>query len=167
VPDDECWFRILTNTDHVTSSNTVHYQALKKAAFKPSVDKPWSHEFSGRLASLAGCSDGIVESAEQRVAATRQRFSDNGKPVPSKIVFCGLAVAMAAELRDCSTVKTDVVYTPLDDDGAHSDFVTFYTTTDEEVEPARKLLMDTLRVIQPSEVATRLPDCGAAPVSST
>lgn len=162
VVDGECWFRVLTNTDYVTSDNTVHYQALKKSAFRESDGKPWSHEMSGRLVALAGKVDDIVAHAESRAQQIRERLTAQGKPVPRKIGFVGVACATVREICDQSECLTprNVVYTPLADDSAHSDLVTFQTTSDEELDPVRNWLMAGLRVVRGTDVVRLIEGCG-------
>ena len=104
VPDHECWYRLLTNSDHVTRDGTVHYQALKRSAFKPPDQKPWAHELSGRLVSLAG---DVIGEAEARVAKIRRTLTQRNKSVPSKIRFAGVACATASELR--ATTESDPI----------------------------------------------------------
>lgn len=159
VPDDCCWYRVLTNKSHVTSEGTVHYQALKGLAFKASVEKPWAHELSGRLVSLVN--DALAE-AHAQVAVIHQNFRRQGKPVPSKICLAGVACATAQELRGTSSpvIRTDAIYTPQATDMAHSDFVTYGTESDADIDPVRDRLRASLHVIQPTDIATKLTSCG-------
>lgn len=159
VPDGDCWFRVLTNKDHATSDGTVHYQALKGGVFRASVGRAWTHELSGRIASEAGAHDDVADAAEAQVGAVRQKYLNRGEPVPSKIMFRGIAVATTQELRNAQ-LATDVMYTPRTEDAAHTDFVTYNTVTNEDIDPSREFLRKTLRVISPSELRQRLPVCG-------
>lgn len=151
VPDPECWYRVLTNKDHVTRDNTIHFQALKTTAFSVTKQKAWTHELSGRLVRLAG---DIVTEAEDRLTRIRKAYVDRGQSVPSKIAFVGVGFATAQELRapDGCSVQREVVYTPLLEDSAHSDFVTFDTHTDSEVDPVRYWLIKVLRVVSPQNL---------------
>jgi hypothetical protein len=162
LPDQECWFRPLTNEDHRTKDNTVHHQALKKRAFLPAVQKAWSHELSGRVVSRAGMAVDITNDAEARVTRARQGFVDRGQSVPSKLKFVGLACATAIELRSnhVGIAPIGIIYTPLPADSAHSDFVTYNTVTDADCDPARDWLIKKLRVVQPPNVSDLLRSCG-------
>jgi hypothetical protein len=65
--------------------------------------------------------------------------------------FAGVACALARELRTviADSIPTDIVYSPLPTDAAHSNFVTYHTTADEDLDPVRYWLMETVRVIKP------------------
>ena len=160
VPDNECWYRLLTNRDFVTRDGTVHYQALKGKAFRSSDQKPWAHELSGRIASLV---KDIVVEAESQIKRIQQGFAHRNQPIPSKIRFVGIACATASDLRSISTqvFATDVIYTPLPTDSAHSDFVTYETNSNEDLDPVRFLLMETLNVIEPNEIGSQISSCGS------
>jgi hypothetical protein len=163
VPGSECWYRLLTNTDHVTRDGTVHYQALKRGAFQPPPEqKPWAHELSGRMASLVA---NVSDDAETVIEDIRNRFVQQGKPLPSKICFAGLACAVSSELRTVTAldIATDVVYSPLLEDHAHSNFVTYNTAADEDLDPVRDWLRTILRVIKPQDVEVRIASCGQIP----
>jgi hypothetical protein len=166
VPDQECWYRVLTNEDYITRHGTVHYQASKKGAFRRSTQKPWAHELSGRLSSLV---TDILGEAEAAVTIARSGFTRRGQPIPRKICFVGVACATASKLRAGNeiAITTDVVYTPLDTDNAHSDFVTYGTMADEELDPVRDWLREGLRVIRPQDVEARVASCGAIPGPAT
>lgn len=159
VPDPECWFRVLTNKKHVTRDGTVHHQALKGNAFAFAGNKAWTHELSGRLVCLA---NDIVIEAEFMVSKVRQGFRDRGESVPSDIRFMGVACATAHELRHTEgcVLQRDVMYTPLPEDSAHSDFVTFATATSSDLEPVCDWLIKLLRVVRPENIDHLVTSCG-------
>lgn len=160
VPAHECWYRVLTNSSHITRDGTVHYQALKRQAFRPPKDqKPWAHELSGRLVSLV---DDIVGEAEAQIVKIHENFTRKNKHVPSKIRFVGIACATAAEVRAVvlPAITIDVVYSPLSKDTAHANIVTYQTASDEDLDPVRDWLRETLRVIEPQDINTRITSCG-------
>jgi hypothetical protein len=162
LPDGECWFRCLTNMDHVTSAGTVHHAALKgKGAFSPSQGKKWAHELSGSVVSLMGGVSQIETNAHARIAEIRKKLMDEGKPVPRAIQFAGIASATAAELRATALdrARTDVVYTPLDHNPAHADVVTYQTTSDT-LDPVRDWLMTILRVTYATNLSLLVSSCG-------
>jgi hypothetical protein len=64
LPDEACWFRFVTNSDHVTSDQTLHYQALKGAQFSASTGKPWQHELSGAVVGKPDSASGIEQKPE-------------------------------------------------------------------------------------------------------
>jgi hypothetical protein len=159
VPDCECWYRVLTNKDHVTKDGRVHNQALKSRAFIQSTNRPWAHELSGRLSSLV---QNIEKEAQEAAESARRGFVDRGLPVPSKVCFSGVACARAVELRASQDVNlpTDVVYTPLSTDNAHADFVTYATVSDDDLHPVRAWLKGNLRVIRPEDIGASIASCG-------
>ena len=160
VPDHDCWYRVLTNNDHITRDGTVHYQALKRQAFRPPKDqKPWAHELSGRLVSLV---DDIVGEAEAQIVKIHANFARKNKPIPSKIRFVGIACATAAEIRAATlpVITIDVVYSPLPTDTAHANIVTYQTNSDEDLDPVRDWLRETFHVIEPQDINLRITSCG-------
>jgi hypothetical protein len=55
VPSDACWFRFLVHDDYINKDGTLSHQALKgSGAFSDAQGKPWAHELSGAIVSLAG-----------------------------------------------------------------------------------------------------------------
>jgi hypothetical protein len=165
VPDGECWFRVITNKRHITSDGSLHPQALRKGAFAQSAGKPWAHELSGDLTSLAG---DIPRLAQERVDHARNGFVSRGQNVPSGVVFAGVACATAQELRVAvaGIPDRDVLYTPHPADNAHADVVTYGTTTDESLEPVRAWLITVLRGIFPQDIAARIGTCGRQAASA-
>src|SRR5262249_3600556 len=140
-------------------------QALKGfGAFFPAAQRPWSHELSGRIASLAA---DIVNEAEVIVAQIRQNFINKARSVPSKIVFTGVACATAAELRTTGPLPTDAIYTPDQNDLAHSDFVTYRTINDGDLDPVRERLRQTLRVLKPQDIPQLMTSCGVTATAAS
>jgi hypothetical protein len=158
--DEACWFRFLTNADHITSDKTLHYQALKGAQFSLATAKPWQHELSGVVAEIVGSADQIRERGEARLKLIHANLAANGKRAPSKIRFVGVACAKASKLRiRIGSIDADTAYTPESENAAHSDLVTFSSSTDESIEPIRHWLMKTLRIVLPSEIEGMVENC--------
>jgi len=69
APDEDCWFRVLTNKSHWTSDGRVHHSAVSAKHFARS-RRPdrWAHEVSCRLLSLAGTAEEIRAEGEARAA---------------------------------------------------------------------------------------------------
>ena len=163
LPDGECWFRCLTNKDHVTSAGTVHHAALKgKGAFSPSQGKKWAHELSGSVVSLMGDVPQIETHAHARIAEIRKKLIDKRKPVPRAIQFAGVASATTDELRATAMdrARIDVIYTPLDHNPAHADVVTYQTTSETSLDPVRYWLVTILRVTSATELSLLVSSCG-------
>src|SRR5579872_1000111 len=91
VPDGECWYKVLTNKRHITTDG-ISPQAFKGNAIAVVVGKPWTHEMSGRIVSLAGNQTAIEADAHARVTDTQTKYaaSHNGV-VASNIIFAGVA----------------------------------------------------------------------------
>lgn len=161
--DDACWFRTLTNEDHVTKAGTLHYQALKGAQFgsaDPSM--PWDHELSGRALCLAGNATQIEAEGNSRIEAIKKSFAAKGKPLPSKIRFVAVASATAVEVRQkIGSVQIDTAYTPTGNDNAHSDLVTFGTSSDADVDAVRFWLQTRLRVTKTNDLQILVSNCGS------
>ena len=163
VDDAECWSRTLTNTDHVKKNGGLHLQALKGTnAFSPTQVPGFAHELSGRLVSqIVGGPQGIEAEAQERLDRVRQNFQGQGKQVPSKLQFAGVACATAIELRapPVRGFASEVIFTPNQDpaypDPAHSDFLTA-APTENELDDVRQELTTRLRVIRPAELAQKL-----------
>jgi hypothetical protein len=161
LPDGECWFRCLTNTAHVTSAGTVHHSALKgNGAFSPSQGKKWAHELSGSVVSLIGDVPQIETHAHTRIAAIHKKFVEQGKKIPSKIQFAGVASATTDELRAAAPdrARTDVIFTPLEHP-AHADVVTYQTTT-ETLDHVCHWLTEILRVTAVTNLSLLVISCG-------
>lgn len=161
LPDGECWFRCLTNKDHVTSAGTVHNQALK-GAFSPSHGKKWAHELSGSVVSLMGGVPQIEANAHAHIAEIREKYIERGQTIPSKIQFAGVASATTEELRATvpNRARTDVIYTPLEHHPAHADVVTYQTTSETTLDPVRFWLVTILRVTSATKLSLLVSSCG-------
>jgi hypothetical protein len=134
----------------------------RPGAFSVSTIAGYSHELSGRLVSLlANIPADILAEATDRINRIRQNFQNQGKPVPSKFQFVGVACATVAELRvPLAAPLTDVIYTPVPAvDNAHSDFVA-NVPNEDELNTVRVRLTRRLLAITPNEIAARLPNCG-------
>jgi hypothetical protein len=162
VPGGECWFRVITNEDHITKDRTLHYQALKGKQFWPSSGKEWSHELSGRIVSLAGDLKTIEADARAFAQQIRDKYPATKKP--TKLTFVGVACRRVADLQSSSLdrLKTDVVYTPEGADCAHSDIVVYGAQEDASLDPIRYWLMATFRIISPSQLSLLVSSCGEA-----
>jgi hypothetical protein len=163
APDQECWFRVLTNTDYRTTSGRVHHSAISKTQFARS-RRPllYDHEVSGRLVSLAGTADEIKAEGEARAAKARRAFIDRGQAVPSKIMFFGAGCATVVELRPDidPRIKANVFYTRGPTDNAHADFVT-HGSVDADHKTVATTLANRLRYIAPDKLDTLVLGCGA------
>jgi hypothetical protein len=165
VGDDECWIRVFLERDR-TSSGRLHHSALKgRGAFTASVAKPWSHELSGRVVSVAGSEAEIVQHAEAFLDRVRQGFINAGKAVPSKIRLVGWICGPVKVLKEQfpNAVRSDVAFTPIaGGDQAHADLVAIDADHDSKLDPIRAHLLKVLRVVETSEAASLIADCGAA-----
>lgn len=138
APETDLWMRILTRPEYVRNGK-LHHSALRGRALRPPREPlGWDHELSGRLRSMSV--DPKVE-AEELVAGPAAA----GSPTRS---FNGYAVAAVSELRASPIVdvRSDVVFTPLQTDRAHADFVTF-GTADRDLNPILDWLQDRLRIV--------------------
>jgi len=140
---DDCWIRNLTNADHVARDGTIHRQALKNRTISPSVGKPWTHELSGRLRSLA--SD-LVLNGEAAAERARENFRASGAQVPSKIRFIGWACASVGKIR-AAPVECEVIRDPTTDDPAHANFVIYNASSDDDLDAIRSWLIANLAVV--------------------
>ncbi|WP_456629282.1 hypothetical protein [Bradyrhizobium sp. URHC0002] len=165
--DDACWFRTITNEDHLTRTGTLHYQALKGAQFSPAdPGMAWDHELSGRAICLAGTAAQIEADGRSRIETIKNNYAAKGKVAPSKIKFVGVASATALEIRsDFGTVKSDTAYTPNQADVAHSDLVTFGTASDSDVDQVRHWLQNRLRITPATNLVMLVSNCGVSKVT--
>jgi hypothetical protein len=153
LPDEACWFRFVTNSAHVTSDRTLHYQALKGAQFSPSIGKLWQHELSGAVVGKPDSADQIRDQAEARINSIKQGFANRGQAVPSKVRFMGVACATASKLRaKIAGIDANTAYTPDPNNLAHTDVVTFSSTNDASIDPVRYWLMKKLKIILPAQI---------------
>jgi hypothetical protein len=162
--DDACWFRILTNEDHLTRAGTLHYQALKGPQFGTADPcMPWDHELSGRALCLAGDASQIEADGKARIEAIKVKFAATGRGLPSKIKFVAVASATAIEVRHSfGVVRSDTAYTPNGSDNAHSDLVTFGTSSDADVDVVRSWLQTNLRITKANNLRVLISSCGQA-----
>ena len=162
--DGMCWYRVLTNTRHITAEGTVQSQALKGHTISAAIGKLWSHEVSGRLVSLAGDVAAIEADAHQRVTNIRSSYaaSHNGV-IASNIVFVGVACAKSEEIRKVilDHFRMECVYTPQPpQDIAHSDIAIYAVETDANLEDVRDWLLRTLRAVRSNNLTTLVTACG-------
>lgn len=156
LPDGECWFRPIVNTGHITRDKTIHGSSFNFSAADPG--KPWAIELSGCVVSLHQDAAEIISRGETRAELAQRGFIARQQKVPSKIVFCGFACAKSERLRtNLGTIMTDVFYTPMVSNTAHSDFVVVNGNDDTEV---RSWLVRRLRVLGPNDVNILVSTCG-------
>jgi hypothetical protein len=134
----DTWLRNILNDSHRRGPRVHHSALTTKMIAPPDEPRPWSHEFSGRLLSLT---TNVVEEG--------QAFCRNfGKP------FIGVMRAKVRSLRPRipdSNIRTDIVYTPKDQDSAHTDFVCFGADpTDHDI--IKDFLQDRLVVVAEAEI---------------
>ena len=120
----------------------------------------WAHELSGLVVSLMGGIPQIETHAHARIAAIHKKLSEQGKEIPRKIQFAGVASATTDELRATAPdrARTDVIYTPLEHP-AHADVVTYQTTT-ETLDAVRHWLTAILRVTSVTNLSLLASSCG-------
>jgi hypothetical protein len=162
IPGNECWFRFLIHEKYINRDGTLSHQALKgNGAFSDALAKPWAHELSGAIVSLAGnISDIRIAGEKMALIAQAKWIASHGKP-SSKICFAGAACACGQELKAVvQGIQTASVYTP-DPPGdlAHSDFVTYGTTTSASLGPVKDWLLFNLRVVRQDQLS-QLATCG-------
>jgi hypothetical protein len=121
----------------------------------------WDHELSGRALCLAGDASQIEADGEARIQAIKAKYSANGKTAPSKIKFVGVASATAIEVRiNFGVVRSDTAFTPNGNDNAHSDLITFGTTSDADVDEVRSWLQTKLRITKANNLHVLISTCG-------
>jgi hypothetical protein len=131
----------------------LHYQALKGAQFSAAIGKPWQHELSGAVVGNPDSADQIRDRAEARINSIREGYVNRGQAVPSKIRFMGVACAAASKLRaKIAGIDANTAYTPDPDNLAHTDVVTFSSTTDASIDPVRHWLMKNLKIVVPEQI---------------
>jgi hypothetical protein len=147
---------------HLTRSGTLHYQALKGAQFGAAdPGMPWDHELSGRALCLAGDVLRIEADSNARIDTIKQKYIDQGKTPPSKIKFVGVASATAIEVRHSfGAVRSDTAFTPNNDDNAHSDLVTYGTSSGTDVDVVRFWLQTKLRITNANSLDVLISNCG-------
>jgi hypothetical protein len=143
--DGDTWLRVLTVRRHLRSDGTLHHNAFSGSAIKPpppDKNRRWSHEISGRLVSLAE----DVEKEGKAFCESLSRATGQTKE------FVGVAYARVEGLRamvEC--ISTDVCYTPLGHDPAHSDVV-FFNSTDSDLDRLRDWLQEVLRPVKSNQL---------------
>lgn len=112
----DVWMRVLTDKSSWEKSGSVHNKAFTgKAVAPPMEPREWTLEFSGRLLSL-------VADVEKESAAFCR----------APMTFSGVIFQTVENLRSdgnsfhkSTGCRTDVIYTPKNDDKAHADLVAF------------------------------------------
>jgi hypothetical protein len=164
IPSDQCWFRFIVRDDYINKDGTLSHQALKgSGAFSAAPPgKPWDHELSGAIVSLAGNIPNIQIGGEKMASDAQARFVASHGKASSKICFAGVICASGRELETViQGTPVAAVYTPdLPTDPAHSDFVTYGTTTGASIDPIRDWLLFNLRIIRLGQLA-QLASCGS------
>lgn len=165
IPDSECWFRLLTNTAHITREGRVHSSALKFC--DADNGRSWMVELSGAIVSLHKDAADIAHLGNKRVEDARLSHIAAQKPIPSKLQFCGAACASTETLRiGVGAITTDVIYTPLKDNRAHSDFV---IRNSRDIVLVREWLTKVLSVVSQHNLPDLVATCGsklAVPVAN-
>jgi len=157
LPNGECWFRLITETKHITGDQTVHGSALR--FHEADARKGWKSELSGCIASLHSGPDEITARGEALVSQRLQWFLDNNRKVQKGIRYCGVVCAKSEDLRGMvNGLETDVVYTPRLENQTHSDFIIRNT---KEYNGAIDWLTKTLKVIKPEAVNSLFSSCGS------
>jgi len=138
----DTWSRVITNPKHWRKDGSgLHNQAFtgRAAIAPPEQERPWSHELSGRLLSL-------TTNLHQEAQLFCQQLD---RP------FEGIMYKDVLSLRTTLDIgtETDVRYTPLDRDVAHSDFVA-YKCSEAELQSLRDFLQDAVKAKKPEDVAT-------------
>jgi len=131
----DVWLRVITNKKYWRDDGTIHNGAFAgKGGFAHVDDHPWTHDLSGRLLSLV---------------------KDLGKDC---INFCGERYA-GVMFQNVETLRsensgwpTDVIYTPLERDPAHADFVAFNVGNDLDYFQVRDWLQDIIQYVKPEKV---------------
>jgi hypothetical protein len=136
----DVWHRIVTSDDHWRKRDgTLHNRAFGgKAIAKPEVARPWSHELSGRLLS-------VVSNIEE---SSNEFCKKLNRP------FVGVMFESAEKLKDKidGTFPCCTFYTPYPEDKTHSDFATFSTKTEEDLQSVRDWLQRTVRFVRPDKL---------------
>jgi hypothetical protein len=112
---------------------------------------------------LAGDASQIEADGKARIEAIKARYAANGKGLPSKIKFVAVASATAIEVRhNFGVVHSDTAYTPDGGDNAHSDLITFGTSSDADVDVVRIWLQAKLRITKANNLHVLTSSCGQA-----
>jgi hypothetical protein len=135
---DDIWLRNVTDKKHVRPDGRPTSNAFTGSAISPRAPgRPWDYELSGKLLSLT----------HNFEAEGRRYCEQRNKP------FIGVLYAKVERIRhEINGMKTDVHYTPNDNDEAHADLTTAGTNDDDVGlvrERLRDWLQEVLRVSKP------------------
>ena len=135
----DVWTRVITSEDYWTTDGRLHNKAFSGKAFAPPDNpSPWTYELSGRLLSL------IEHLEKESVAFCRTKQED----------FAGVMYQNVENLRsDGSGFPIDVIYTPYDEDKAHSDVVVYQATDKSHIFAVRDWLQDFIQHVRADKVA--------------
>src|SRR6266566_8662927 len=135
----DVWTRVITSEDYWTRDGRLHNSAFGGTAFaRPGNPRPWTYELSGRLLSL------IKHLESESVAFCKTRKKD----------FAGLMYQNVENLRsDGSGFPIDIIYTPRDEDTAHSDVAVYNATEKRHVFAVRDWLQDFIQHVRPNKLA--------------
>ena len=137
----DTWSRVITDRKYFLKEGRLHNRAFTgRAIAPPKKERPWSHELSGRLLSL------IINLHQE----ARLFCQQHNKP------FEGIMYKDVLSLRRTleDGINSDVRYTPLDHDAAHSDFVAFSCSTEADLQSLRDFLQETVKAIRPENTAS-------------
>jgi hypothetical protein len=143
----DTWFRIASHKDHIKNGRAQHgaFKGPAISAPDPAKKRPWDRELSGRLRSMAGSRERVIQHA---IAFCDAQTKAGG----GTKTFVGVMYASIAELATSyqNQVTTRVVYTPKNpDDTAHADltFADWNINTREDLEEFYLWLSDQLQVL--------------------
>ena len=155
----DIWFRVLTDDDNkYIKKGKIHPNAFKgkNVVAEPKQQRPWDHELSGRLRSLAG-----------NVTKEANDYCDEmTKKTGQKKTFGGVMFCRVAEARQTfeQTINTDACYTPLSTDRAHADMVFFGSKnlSEETFDKLRLWLCELVTGLYPAQIEKDLLPAGTA-----
>lgn len=144
----DVWFRVATQEAHLVRGR-VHHSAFKGTAIsapEPDLNRPWALEMSGRLRSLAGDTAKIEADA---LAYCAKHSGPGGTKT-----FGGVMYARVDRARSTfeDTLDTNVHFTPLVDDSAHSDLTFSRAMSPEERSRIADWLQDLFEALHSSQV---------------
>ena len=115
--DGDVWFRVLTDEKYIKKGKINPHAFKGKSIVTPSPEKgrPWDHELSGNLRSLAR--DVIAEAKRYCVEMTERTGQTK---VFSGVMFCGVPEARQTFEN---AIHTSIHYTPLPSNNSHADLV--------------------------------------------
>ena len=139
----DVWLRNLIDKKWILNDGTVSQNAFKGKKFfsapEEAKKRPWQHEASGRLRSLAKDIDAEGEAFCKKVTQKDGRFGG---------VMYASVVALA---RDFGAINADVAFTP-NDDPAHAD-IAFYKSTEADLDTLRDELQKLMKGAKPGQYA--------------